>query len=65
MRTTNFAPDRHSLEMAYARLRDKSIPLDDMLKIPALKIVLERNAKIIQSRESRFDAKAARCTNDD
>jgi hypothetical protein len=65
MRTTKTTPDRRALEIAYSRLKDQSMPLDAMLKNPAMKISLERAARTHQARLNRFDAKAARCGNDD
>lgn len=38
-------PDREALEAAYQQLQDKSRSLDDMLKHPALKIILENIAR--------------------
>ena len=65
MRKAKTTPDRLSLEIAYSRLTDKSIPLDDMLKNPAMKISLEQAARLHQEKLNRFDATAIRCSNDD
>jgi len=50
------APDRAALEVAHSWLQTPA-PLDEMLKIPALKIILERVARRHMQRRSRVDVK--------
>lgn len=50
------SPDRASLEVAHRWLRTPS-PLDEMMKIPALKIILEGLARRHMQRRSRVDVK--------
>jgi hypothetical protein len=49
-------PDRAALEIAHRWLRTPS-SLDEMLKIPALKIILEAIARRHMQRRSGFDVK--------
>jgi hypothetical protein len=50
------APDRAALEVAHSWLRTPA-KLDDMLKTPALKVVLEVLARRHMQRRSRVDVK--------
>ena len=49
-------PDRASLEIAHRILR-ASQSLDDMLKNPALKIIIENRARAHMQRRDRMDLK--------
>lgn len=49
-------PDRAALEVAHSRLGSK-VPLDEMLKNPALRIVLEAEARRHMQRRDRVDVK--------
>jgi len=49
-------PDRISLEIAHALLFVE-MPLDEMLRQPALKIILENIARRHMERRARFDVK--------
>lgn len=50
------APDRAALEVAHRWLHTPA-RLDDMLEVPALKIILVRLARRHMQRRSGFDAK--------
>ena len=50
------APDRAALEVAHVKLRT-SAQLDDMLKDPSLKIILEAVARRHMQRRAGFDPK--------
>jgi hypothetical protein len=50
------APDRAALEVAHRWLQTPS-PLDEMLKTPALKVILEVLARRHMQRRSRVDVK--------
>ncbi|MFZ6871134.1 hypothetical protein ACO0LF_03605 [Undibacterium sp. Di27W] len=54
-------PDRAALEVAYSHLQDKTKSLDDMLKVPALRLALENDARNHMRHRSQFDSKLARC----
>lgn len=61
---TRITPTREALEHAYLLLKKRDMTLNDMLKVPALKIALEETARLYMMRQARFDAKAARLGND-
>jgi hypothetical protein len=50
------APDRAALEVAHSWLHTPA-PLDEMLKTPALKVILEVLARRHMQRRSRVDVK--------
>jgi hypothetical protein len=58
------SPDRAALEVAHAMVR-ATAPLDEMLKIPALKIVLEVVARRHMQRRSRVDVKKLQANDKD
>jgi len=58
------APDRAALEVAHSWLRTPS-PLDEMLKTPALKVVLETLARRHMNRRNRVDVKKLQANDKD
>lgn len=54
--TARIVPDRAALEVAH-RLLFVTTPLDDMLKQPAFKLILENVARRHMQRRAQFDAK--------
>jgi hypothetical protein len=57
-------PDRSALEVAHLKLRT-SMPLDDMLKHPALRIVLESVARRHMQRRAGVDIKKLQANDND
>lgn len=58
------SPDRAALELAHSRLRTP-VPLDDMLKTPALKVVLETLARRHMKRRDQVDVKRLQANDKD
>lgn len=58
-------PDRAALEAAYQQLQDKTRSLDDMLKHPALKIILENIARREMQKRSWHDIKKLQANDHD
>lgn len=57
-------PDRAALEIAHRRLRS-STSLDDMLKTPSLKRVVEAVARHHMKKRDRFDPKKLQANDND
>lgn len=57
-------PDRAALQVAHRLLRS-SWSLDDMLKVPSLKVVLYTTARRHMKRRERFDAKKLQANDHD
>jgi hypothetical protein len=57
-------PDRAALEIAHGFLRTR-VPLDEMLKTPSLKIILEAVARRHMQRRSRVDVKKLQANDKD
>ena len=51
-------PDRAALEIMHGKLRIPT-PLDDMLKVPALKLIIESVARRHMRQRAQFDPKKA------
>lgn len=60
----HIAPDRAALEIAHSWLHTPS-PLDEMLKTPALKVVLEILARRHMQHRSRVDVKKLQANDKD
>lgn len=58
------APDRAALEIAHIKLRTTA-PLDDMLKDPSLRIILEVVARRHMQRRDRVDVKKLQANDND
>lgn len=50
-------PDRETLERVFTRLRVPGKTLDDLLAVPALKIILTNMARIEKTRRNPVDIK--------
>ena len=57
-------PDRAALEIAHRRL-GVSMPLDEMLKDPAQRLVLENRARRHMKKRDRFDVRRAQANDND
>lgn len=57
-------PDRAALQVAHRLLRS-SWSLDDMLKVPSLKVVLYTTARRHMKRRDQFDAKKLQANDHD
>lgn len=58
------SPDRAALEIAHIKLRTAA-PLDEMLKDPSLKIILEVVARRHMQRRDRVDVKKLQANDND
>lgn len=58
------APDRAALEVAHRRLLTDE-PLDEMLKVPSLRIVIEILARRHMQRRARVDVKKLQANDKD
>lgn len=57
-------PDRAALQIAHSLLRS-TWSLDDMLKVPSLKVVLYATARRHMKRRERFDPKKMQANDND
>ena len=57
-------PDRAALQIAHSLLRS-TWSLDDMLKVPSLKVVLYTTARRHMKRRERFDSKKMQANDND